>query len=814
MSTSIADIRAERLSAALRIAESGAPVFPCRANNKRPEATGWQDQATTDPDQIRAWLGNGTERNYGVRTGTTGGVVVLDADGTEGVEVVREWELKHGEIPETVAVLTPGGGCHFYFRNPDGMALGNRTKIDGAPVDFRGAGGFVIGSGSVHPNGGIYTFEASGHPDDTAIAAMPEWLLAKVHKDKPAAGAESAAPVEPADDFPTIRADVEADPESDFAKRFRGEPGDHEDKSGSGVLHSFAHMAAKRGHSREETAAAIIQIGMTVFGYDRAKAEHKARTSIANPDIKWTPVKRTRRPETRADICLNDPPNKRPDEINDDIIEALAERDLNLYASAGALVQIVNADPPKDKIRRAESFPQIVELPRAGLAERIDKHCTFHNLKMKGEGAAKRFVRARAGQPKSAVGQIMARGQWPGFRPLRAITSFPIFSPDGSLYSQTGYDKKSGVYVALDGLTLSVPEHPTREDAQGAAELHADMLRDFPFEESGPPSKPLAAMLTPLAWHFVNHPAPMFLAEADCQGTGKSLLWDYASTVLSGRLMPKASFGEREEERDKIVTAWCRAGDGMLCMDNIKGRLESAVIEKILTGRTHTGRTLGATEMRSYDVPGPLFGTANNTSVSADMARRLCVTRLVAGCERPDERTGFRYPNLLQTALARRAELLSGLLTILKAYVAAGLPEQELPTWGSYEAWSHIVRGAAVWIGWPDPADGRSEFRDAADDETAALHDVLTGLEGMDPLRRGVSAEEIAKVANDAPSHFDEAHVTAMRAGILTLAANRNGKVDVRGIGYKLRAFRNRIVRGRRLVCIQGKTRLWTWEKS
>jgi len=40
----------------------------------------------------------------------------------------------------------------------------------------------------------------------------------------------------------------------------------------------------------------------------------------------------------------------------------------------------------------------------------------------------------------------------------------------------------------------------------------------------------------------------------------------------------------------------------------------------------------------------------------------------------------------------------------LLAFVAAGRPGlAELPPFGSFEAWSNLVRGALVWLGEPDP---------------------------------------------------------------------------------------------------------------
>jgi putative DNA primase/helicase len=72
--------------------------------------------------------------------------------------------------------------------------------------------------------------------------------------------------------------------------------------------------------------------------------------------------------------------------------------------------------------------------------------------------------------------------------------------------------------------------------------------------------------------------------------------------------------------------------------------------------------------------------------------------------ERPQERTGFKYaPWLAATRKAHRSELLTAALTILRAYHVAGRPEHSLPSWGSFPAWSRLIREALVWTGAADP---------------------------------------------------------------------------------------------------------------
>ena len=52
------------------------------------------------------------------------------------------------------------------------------------------------------------------------------------------------------------------------------------------------------------------------------------------------------------------------------------------------------------------------------------------------------------------------------------------------------------------------------------------------------------------------------------------------------------------------------------------------------------------------------FATGNNVMIAADTARRVCHIRLESPCERPEERGGFRQPDLLAWIGENRAELL------------------------------------------------------------------------------------------------------------------------------------------------------------
>lgn len=126
--------------------------------------------------------------------------------------------------------------------------------------------------------------------------------------------------------------------------------------------------------------------------------------------------------------------------------------------------------------------------------------------------------------------------------------------------------------------------------------------------------------------------------------------------------------------------------------------------------------------------------------------------RLVLWTRRQGSRTSRSY---WVESLDRAVELAGSLR---RGFVGAGRPDQGLPSWGSFEEWSDLVRGAVVWLGYPDPAETCAELEEtsAFSAERAfvlAFADVFAD--------RGVTAREILERAADPP-----AGCQALRAGV------------------------------------------------
>jgi hypothetical protein len=146
------------------------PGRPCNGSRGKHPCGRWSRDSTASPAVIRAALAAGL-RNLGIDMGRSG-LFAVDEDRPGAF---AEYAASLGEdIPVTFTVHT-SKGRHLYFRQPAGEPLGNgRGDLKGRGIDIRGAGGFLVGPGSVHETGVVYTPDNASVP----VAAPPLWLVA------------------------------------------------------------------------------------------------------------------------------------------------------------------------------------------------------------------------------------------------------------------------------------------------------------------------------------------------------------------------------------------------------------------------------------------------------------------------------------------------------------------------------------------------------------------------------------------------------------------------------------------------------------
>ncbi len=129
------------------LAKRGWAVFPLDGKIPFGGSRGFKD-ATTDLAQLRRFWTQHPGANWGIATGRTSGIVVLDTDGLAGERALRD--LLAGNPPTTLMIET-ARGSHYYFKYPRNGFPRLAPQALGPKLDTKADGGYVVGPLATHP---------------------------------------------------------------------------------------------------------------------------------------------------------------------------------------------------------------------------------------------------------------------------------------------------------------------------------------------------------------------------------------------------------------------------------------------------------------------------------------------------------------------------------------------------------------------------------------------------------------------------------------------------------------------------------------
>lgn len=387
------------------------------------------------------------------------------------------------------------------------------------------------------------------------------------------------------------------------------------------------------------------------------------------------------------------------------------------------------------------------------------------------------------------------------FPTLLSVIASPSLREDGSLIQVPGYDPASRLFYAPDpGLILSeIPEEPTTDHVQIAADLILDVLADFPFVDAASRANAVGALLTPICRPAIKGPTPLALFDATTQGTGKTLLAEIVSLIVCGREGALFSAPRDAEEWRKQLTSVLRDGSPIVIIDNVNYRLDSAELCKALTESIHADRILGQSQIVNLPVRCTWIATGNNIQLGGDMSRRCYWVRMDAKCPRPFERTAFRYKRLKQHVLAHRSELLSALLTLARSWFVAGCTEPTVRPVGSFEDWTTTIGGILQHGGIEGFLANSGQLYEQADTESTQWEALLNTLNEMfygDPFTvaqvwERIHEKEYINETNRTTSTERSGELRAVLPDFVAQVVDREGFFKQR-LGF---AFRERVGR-------------------
>ena len=357
--------------------------------------------------------------------------------------------------------------------------------------------------------------------------------------------------------------------------------------------------------------------------------------------------------------------------------------------------------------------------------------------------------------PTIVVKDFLAQEIW-GFPSLVGIVETPVLRSDGSILSESGYDSATELFLQPDPkLEIDpIPEHPSPEQVQSALALLEETIIDYPFVDEASKANALGLLITPIVRPAINGNVPLALVDAPQRGTAKSLLCKIVSVIATGSIDSLNTAPNNSEEWRKRITSTLLQGDTIIIIDNVGSRLDSSDLAAALTTTTWSDRRLGRNEMISVPQNSTWMANGNNIQLGGDLIRRSYWIRLDAKMSRPYQRENFKHDDLEVWVSANRGRLIWAILSLARAWIIAGKPSFEGPTFGGFTDWTQVVGGILDNVGVKGFLGNIDQMHDVVDEEgsqwetfLSALHERFCG--------RTVIAREICQMIADDTSLAD-----------------------------------------------------------
>ncbi|GMV70291.1 MAG: hypothetical protein DYG93_13125 [Leptolyngbya sp. PLA2] len=457
--------------------------------------------------------------------------------------------------------------------------------------------------------------------------------------------------------------------------------------------------------------------------------------------------------------------------------ETLLERGTPIYQRGPELVRPARLDRSEvdGGVRRDAGSVVLLPIRPHWLVQAMAEAAPWYAMSLKGPVPADPHL--------NYAQHLMARaGSW-RFPVLRGVVTAPTLRADGSILQTPGYDAASQLIYDPAGADFPpVPESPTHEEAAAALRMLGEPFAEFPYVSEEARSVVYAAVLTGLVRRTMRS-APLFAIDAPTPGTGKSLIAEAASIIITGHRAAMFNMGKNEEEFAKQLSVVLRAGDALVVFDNQTRPIEGDFLCSALSQEMVQARILGKSERMVLPSNTLIVATGNNIQLAGDVSRRAVVCRIDAKVERPDQRQFSFDP--LDLARRNRAALVVAGLTVLRGYIAAGRP-CPLPKMGSFEDFN-LVREALVWLGCADPEKTRASVF-----ESDPVRDTIAEL--LREWREAVGTEPVTMNSLHQRWLSDQAKYAPLIA-LLNDLTNRP-LFNARSAGRKLLTIKDRVVGG------------------
>lgn len=232
--------------------------------------------------------------------------------------------------------------------------------------------------------------------------------------------------------------------------------------------------------------------------------------------------------------------------------------------------------------------------------------------------------------PAKLVNALLAnRDLWRRSEKIHVYARRPVFDDNYNLCGP-GWHADKGILVHGPAI---VPVMPTicRDPSATALDrwpLLRGLLREFCFQSEADMINYLSMLLTGvLINHFIDDPHPGFLIDGNQPGLGKTILIQAAGQILDGAEPPRIPLGKDEELEKRLCAQLRSARSSIFFFDNLRGHIESALIEANILSPILVFRILGQNVTITRPNTYLWAGTGNLTSATSDYLRRTVPIR-------------------------------------------------------------------------------------------------------------------------------------------------------------------------------------------
>lgn len=315
---------------------------------------------------------------------------------------------------------------------------------------------------------------------------------------------------------------------------------------------------------------------------------------------------------------------------------------------------------------------------------------------------------------------ILAETDWYGVKPLLGIKNHPRIRFDGTLLVEEGYDAATQFYVHLTDDYSDLNENPTEaEFLEAKSFLLDELLGDFPWKDSSDKANYFALLATPMLRDYINgdecnNPTPLGAITAHNASAGKTLLTDILGAVYGKTQKPWVD--SDDEMRKTVMSTLSSTSNEIVLFDNVERSsiVSQPVLANLLTNSVWSDRTLGVSIDRECLNDRLWLVTGNNISFGGDLVSRTVLVRIDPNIPNPEERTGFKIPNLAGWVQKRanKRRILAALITVILYWIQQGASVPETPVMmRGYSEWTEKMQGLTDFLGIDGFLQNRDELR-------------------------------------------------------------------------------------------------------